>query len=456
MVDTGRSTASTSPQGCPPASQHCPVGGMRVTSARVPGLDHCTQVYGRPPVDSGESAAYVHEGAVRPGIVCMTRAVDAEVIRAWLRYHFRVGFQHIFLFFDDPSEVAAVAEHEEFCKEARLTCIPVDAKLQRQWRRLVTWGKMGRFSGRKDSWRDEEVQARQVGAPSVPFPSKATILGVRIARGALELNCEYAVELALRNNVHWLLHIDADELFFLPPGAQTVQEHFEELTREGITVFNYVNYEGVPESADVTNPFQEVTHFKVPLAHQDMSDPSVRKCLAEWQRRSDYGQFFLGYENGKSAVYVQQGTCHTAEHWHRTTPMQRPMPSPERCAWHGRTTLYADMFLGLDTRGTMQYKESEAQILHYVSCGFELWWRKYHTLGDFPAAWFGGALRIPPSFHLLSRDKVVRCGNRAKAKAFYEQTVVLMKEPERVQQHLNAGVLVVYNAPSDIAATPVA
>ena len=51
-----------------------------------------------------------------------------------------------------------------------------------------------------------------------------------------ELNCEYAVELALQKNIHWLLHIDSDELFFMPPGTQTVKQHYEELTRERITV----------------------------------------------------------------------------------------------------------------------------------------------------------------------------------------------------------------------------
>ena len=81
---------------------------------------------------------------------------------AWLRYHFKVGFEQVFLFFDDPKEMPAIAESAEFAEDSRLTCIPVTDKLQRQWRRLTTWTKMGRFSGRKDSWRDEEVQARQV------------------------------------------------------------------------------------------------------------------------------------------------------------------------------------------------------------------------------------------------------------------------------------------------------
>ena len=61
-----------------------------------------------------------------------------------------------------------------------------------------------------------------------------------------ELNAEHAHGLALRDALTWLLHIDSDELFHTLDGM-TVADHYDGLTRDGVSVMNYINYEGVPE-----------------------------------------------------------------------------------------------------------------------------------------------------------------------------------------------------------------
>ena len=58
----------------------------------------------------------------------------------------------------------------------------------------------------------------------------------------------------------WLLHIDGDELFYCKDCNAAA--HFGKLSEIGAHAFNYVNWEAVPEAAEVACPFRELTLFK--------------------------------------------------------------------------------------------------------------------------------------------------------------------------------------------------
>ena len=76
------------------------------------------------------------------------------------------------------------------------------------------------------------------------------------------LNALHAVRLACGQSIGWLLHIDADELFFTTSGDANA--HFKELTCIGAHAMQYANYEALPEldaQAEVS-PFRTVTLFK--------------------------------------------------------------------------------------------------------------------------------------------------------------------------------------------------
>mmetsp|Transcript_27294 Transcript_27294/g.89373 ORF Transcript_27294/g.89373 Transcript_27294/m.89373 type:complete len:429 (+) Transcript_27294:418-1704(+) len=360
------------------------------------------------------------ELAARPGIVSTVKGMG-ETLECWVRYHLGVGFVRLFIYLDDPAEAESLAA---FAGDERVVLTPVDDALRAAWESQLLWAKFGEHA-------EAEVQARQ------------------------ELNGEHAVGLSLREEhlVTWLVHIDADELFSLPPGLGSVVDHFEELTDEGLASFNYVNYEAVPERGAIGNFFLEATLFKRSLAvlpqsfvevgkpvpcrrasssaaEAEMASPEVqaelRRGIRWWQARLPHQQYFLGYENGKAAVAVVEGAVPLSVHEWRlpTAALQR----------RGRHNIKL-----LDTRGAIQYYASPARILHYISCGFEWWWRKYEVLGWFPDAWFGGQLPIPPCFHLVSRDHSV-ARDRAAAEAFYASTVVLSDAAERERQ-LECGLL---------------
>lgn len=76
-----------------------------------------------------------------------------------------------------------------------------------------------------------------------------------------ELNAEHALGQALRDGVTWLLHIDSDELFYVPEGS--VQAHFDALTKDSVSVMNYINYEGVPEKVHTRRAGATGSHVRV-------------------------------------------------------------------------------------------------------------------------------------------------------------------------------------------------
>eukprot|EP00976_Prorocentrum_cordatum_P007021 140117-Prorocentrum_minimum.AAC.1 len=80
------------------------------------------------------------------------------------------------------------ATPRQLSADARVATIPCDARHRDRWRALALWPKLGPHVA-------NEVQARQ------------------------ELNAEHAADRAAQDNVDWLLHMDADELFYCPEGT---------------------------------------------------------------------------------------------------------------------------------------------------------------------------------------------------------------------------------------------
>src|ERR1044071_3813734 len=120
---------------------------------------------------------------------------------SFIRYHLSLGFERMFLFFDDPNDpdIAIARRYPR-----RVTVIPHDENLRRSWRQTRQFSLFTHFS----HFIDREVMARQM------------------------LNTEVAIGLAMKEGFDWLLHIDCDELFYSP--GQTASEHFSELSNKGI------------------------------------------------------------------------------------------------------------------------------------------------------------------------------------------------------------------------------
>ena len=150
--------------------------------------------------------------------------VNAEhTLDSFIRYHLAVGFAHLYLFFDqlgDPGLHSARVY-------PGVTAIQRDDALAERWRTCRLYPQL--------AGQLHRPQARQL------------------------LNVEVAAGLALDAGLHWLLQIDADELFYVPGGSVTA--HFTDLADQQVYGITYPNYEAVSGQLEVADYFREVTLF---------------------------------------------------------------------------------------------------------------------------------------------------------------------------------------------------
>lgn len=297
----------------------------------------------------------------------MARAAIVTTLRdagpmldSFIAWHLESGFERLYLFFDDSAD----PDLARLAGRRGITMIAHDAALREAWRALPEYA-------RNRDFLDREVMARQ------------------------ELNTALAIELARRDGLDWLLHIDVDELFFTPD--ITVQEHFAAADAGSWDTIRYLNFEAVPEKEDITDPFREVDLFRIaPALGPGPHTPEGRRLLLETPQMP-HELFFHFYSNGKSAMRLSSGL--RPQGVHRFAPPQ----------------------------GTADALQSDSGIvLHYPCCGFENFWKKYAALGRFSDRWFGrDDIRAAiGSLHLDARD-IVATGDVDRARAFYRERVAL-------------------------------
>lgn len=196
-------------------------------------------------------------------IVTTLKQAD-KVLKTFLEHHFSIGFDHIFLFFDDPEDLSI----RESQNHPNVTVYRNDAQLQALWKGTNV------YRLRKDflPFLTSEVMSRQV------------------------LNVAVAIQECLRLGIDWLLHIDIDELFYSP--SLSVKEHYLDLTAKRVDMVRYLNHEAIPEKTDIENYFKEVTLFKKNAAVLNDLQIDTLKAV------NLFDPYFSFYATGKSAARV--------------------------------------------------------------------------------------------------------------------------------------------------------
>ena len=208
---------------------------------------------------SGDGAPLADTSVVRVAMVATVKGVAPTTMRAWCSYHRSVGFAQLFLYFDGGK---CECEGSGVSDIAGVLARPVDDDLRAEWRQLA---------GASD-WlptSESEVQARQA------------------------LNALHALRESGRLGCTWLLHCDADELFYPGPGVSDVREHFALLDERGAECFTYANLEAVPEAvcscddaSEPGHPFRHVTLFKQNPSRLPTT-PAALAALDFWQARAE-------------------------------------------------------------------------------------------------------------------------------------------------------------------------
>jgi hypothetical protein len=132
-------------------------------------------------------------GNMSPRVAIATMLKNpGPLLGSFIQYHLAIGFDHLFLFFDDPND-PSIAEAQQY---RNVTVIRHDKELLQKFIEKEVYAQIGHLI-------HSEMMARQ------------------------QLCVEVALDLARQNDFDWLLHIDIDELFYSPNCS--VKEHFMRL-----------------------------------------------------------------------------------------------------------------------------------------------------------------------------------------------------------------------------------
>jgi len=259
---------------------------------------------------------------------------------SFLRYHRAIGFERIYVFFDDPKDPS-----QETAKAvAGVKVILCDRKYKLKIRTLRNYSEVKLIL-------DTEVTARQ------------------------ELNVEMALGFAKKEGFDWMFHIDADELIY-NSFKRPIGEVLAKIPDEVEQVVCH-NHEAVPQYMDIGNPFLDVTIFKKNIF--SLGKLSKAKNAALHDSFVDQGRpYFFAYNHGKSGVRVRPHVTPHGVHNFGRFPIKKEQP-PLPSAHIGELVVY-----------------------HYPSCGFVQYLEKYRLVNPAEARWWKGAKRI--GFHKVSTD----------------------------------------------------
>lgn len=325
------------------------------------------------------------KGRTRAAIVSTMRSPGPQ-LASWVRWHAALGFERFYLFFDaDPTEGDG----------ALVASLPGV--------RVIKVDRRARARMAKDPYCAPLLPLS--GEPEAPVGSPEQLTARQLC------NVKMALSMARREGIGWLLHIDADELFF-PPGRDAAA-HFAGLDALGIGYVIYDNHEALCESEGAADPFRDVTLFK---KNPRVIDPAA---LAQAEPYfAERGGYFLAYANGKAAVRTAEGV--------------------EPAGVHG---FHVPLALGF---GRARF--SSPAILHYPYSNFDGYWRKFQRLGWYEGDVLLGQRWFPPLYELRSRD-LACAGKEAEARALFRRATVL-RDRRRKEAWLDSGVLARIPEPS--------
>ena len=200
------------------------------------------------------------------------RGLDASVL-TWLQHHQSHGFRRIYLVFDAPDE------DREWIDEIRAS-------------RVLGAGV---HIVENDAQHQERVRALPRYAQLAPTCERTVV-------HRQMLNVGVVMQQARADGVDWLLHLDSDELL-APYSADTgIRAYFEQVP-EHVDEVIFPNFEAVPETEEIGDPFIEVTLFKKSpyyLRYQEFEH-----LYTAWNGGSGTFKLFNAYITGKAALRMR-------------------------------------------------------------------------------------------------------------------------------------------------------
>ena len=312
--------------------------------------------------------------------LCTTVRGADSVLDFFVDYHLSIGFDVIFLFFDDVADNGI----DRFAKRQNVVVYRSDEELQQLWKSI----KYQKLYRKYIPSITTEVMARQ------------------------NLNTAVAMELCRKHGYDWLLHIDSDELFYTY--GRSIKDHFSSLSLNNIRIINYRNHESVPEKFDISNFFSENNLFK---KNKAVLNPYQKQLVNKWFTKFD-GIFFYFYANGKSAVRIDDDAIPDGVHF-----------------FTYKNRILRQLKFKAPIKKLIEW--DEPCILHFPCCGFRQFYNKYRFLGNFSDKNFN-KLPIKLPMHLKCRD-IINNESLETAKEFY-QSIFINYQLQNADLFLKEGV----------------
>jgi hypothetical protein len=335
--------------------------------------------------------------------ICTTLKDADEFVDDFLAYHFAIGIERVYLFFDDPNDAtAARLENDDRVNVARN-----DETLARRWRALADRDKRYEWCWER---RGTTHEPRQY------------------------LNTGLALQSARADGLDWLIHIDIDELFSCAGG--NVPAFFGEVDRTGVPVVRFNNCEVIPENPD-ERPFRVGSRFKCP------PNSFLRHVwLASFLRESRRSAFFTAYTGHKAAAAVHSTACPASMHGFTTgqqpwdprvimKKVQAVIPKLRQLvAEAGFAESLAPVLPGANPQNFPTVAYDEALVLHFPSPTLSLFKRRYLARANGPAL-FGGLSELktfPFGEFELGAYEVARTGDDAQLEKYFREQVLYSAE----------------------------
>jgi len=280
--------------------------------------------------------------------VCLVTTVrDPGVgFEGFLKYHLKIGFEKLYVFFDDPKDPAIKIARKIKGVEA----IQCNSEIRRKWKKLRVYNELKKTI-------HQEVMARQA------------------------LNANLGMGLAIKEKFDWIFHIDGDELIY-NRFKWPIHRIMAQIPKE-ILQITMLNNEVVPQKSDINNPFTEATLFKKNrrvLNNKASQKRIFKKYFTEMER-----DYFIAYGHGKSAARVGPDVYPAVHNFKKETTKKE---------------LY--LFGGPPSAFLPTATIDELILYHYPNCGFNNYLNKYKLLGDFVLPKFN--VYDKKSLHVMSRN----------------------------------------------------
>jgi len=218
----------------------------------------------------------------------------AQKLVQFVNYHLNVGFDHLYLFLDDPLDQAG-----ECVPDSRVTIVRCTNRYWQDQLERLNSGDLRSMNNRNPAFY--RALTADLAQSPVPIEARQT------------MNAAVALREARRLGVDWILHIDGDELVHAP--AMSLKRELEAV-HSSISALLLGTMEAVPDGNCCENPFLETALFR-DVARPRMSLPvrvyvqcarAVARAHALLGRLAGCGgaffdgEYFRGHIFGKSLV----------------------------------------------------------------------------------------------------------------------------------------------------------